>query len=121
MPDEILEIRGVRVLLCAAEGATLSKPQDANGLIAEARGQPAQMVALPKERLEPAFFQLRTGLAGEFLQKFVTYGVKLALIGDFAPLAAESKSLRDLIRESNRGHDVWFLKDFGELEQRLKA
>jgi len=73
------------------------------------------------ERLDPAFFQLRTGLAGEILQKFVNYRVRLAILGDFTQPAADSTALRDLIRESNSGRTTWFLPDVAELEARLMA
>lgn len=121
MPDEVRDIGPVRVLVCGLEGPILGRSQDASDLIGSARSQSAAMVALPMSRLDPAFFQLRTGLAGDFLQKFVNYGVRLAILGDFAALAAQSVPVRDLIRESNRGRDVWFLADFAELESRLKT
>ena len=111
----------MRVLVCSSDGPTLGKRRGAADLIGLAREQSAGMVALPMERFDPAFFQLRTGLAGEFLQKFVNYGVRLAVLGDLTQLAAESTALRDLIRESNRGSTIWFLADLAELGQRLKA
>ena len=43
----------------------------------------AQSVVLQKEQLAPAFFELRTGLAGAILQKFSNYRMKLAICGDF--------------------------------------
>jgi hypothetical protein len=51
--------------------------------------------------LNPDFFELRTQLAGEILQKFVTYAMHLAIVGDFSGYM--SRSLQDFIRESNRG------------------
>lgn len=57
--------------------------------------------------LSPDFFDLRTGLAGEILQKFSNYRMRLAIVGDFSHLT--SRSWRDFIRESNRGRTVSFL------------
>jgi len=51
------------------------------------------------ESLPPEFFDLKTGIAGEILQKFSNYRMKLAIVGDFSEI--KSKSLRDFIRESN--------------------
>jgi hypothetical protein len=48
---------------------------------------------------DDCFFDLKTKIAGDILQKLSTYRMKLAIIGDFS--AVESKSLRDFIRESN--------------------
>jgi len=52
------------------------------------------------------FFDLRTGVAGDILQKFSNYRVRLSIVGDFSHLT--SKSWRDFIRESNRGRTVNF-------------
>lgn len=60
-----------------------------------------------KEAFPEAFFDLKTGLAGEILQKFATYQMKFAVIGDFN--GYKSKALQDFIRESNRGSSVFFL------------
>ena len=42
-------------------------------LIYDEHAQGAGWVAVPVTRLDPAFFDLRTGVAGEFVQKFVVY------------------------------------------------
>lgn len=56
-----------------------------------------------EKNITAAFFDLKTGIAGEILQKFSTYRVCLAIVGDFSKY--ESKSLRDFIFESNKvGH-----------------
>ena len=54
-------------------------------------------------------FHLSTKLAGEILQKFINYHVKIAIVGDFS--AYTSKSLKDFIYESNNGKDIFFLPD----------
>lgn len=63
------------------------------------------------------FFDLRTGLAGEILQKFSNYRMRLAIIGDFTDI--KSKALRDFIRESNTRKTVNFLGSFQEAIERL--
>jgi hypothetical protein len=73
------------------------------------------------DRLDPGFFQLRSGLAGEMLQKFVIYRMRLAIAGDFVELALQSSALRDLIYEANRGKDEWFVSGLEELQERLAA
>ena len=37
-------------------------------------------LVLTEEDLAPQFFDLRTGFAGELLQKFVNYGARLAIV-----------------------------------------
>ena len=68
-------------------------------------------LVLHKEQLDESFFRLSTGLAGEVLQKFVNYQMKLAIVGDFSGYT--SKPLRDFIRESNEGRQICFQPDEG--------
>ncbi len=64
-------------------------------------------IAVPKSAVAEDFFVLSTGIAGEILQKFVNYHVKLAIFGDFSRYT--SKPLRDFIYESNNGSHVFFV------------
>lgn len=66
-------------------------------------------IALNKAAITEDFFILSTGLAGEILQKFVNYQIKLAIYGDFSKYT--SKPLQDFVYESNQGKDVFFVKD----------
>lgn len=54
-----------------------------------------------------AFFDLKTRLAGEILQKYINYHVNVAIIGDFS--VYPSQSLQDFIYECNKGNDFFFL------------
>ncbi|GAE31631.1 DUF4180 domain-containing protein [Halalkalibacter hemicellulosilyticus] len=63
-------------------------------------------IILNKSALCEGFFHLSTKLAGEILQKFINYHVKIAIIGDFSVYS--SKSLKDFIYESNSGKDIFF-------------
>lgn len=63
-------------------------------------------LALNKEAIAENFFILSTCLAGEILQKFINYGMKFAIYGDFSGYT--SKPLRDFIYESNQGRDIFF-------------
>ena len=53
------------------------------------------------------------------MQKFANYGLRLAVVGDIAEPLGASAALRDFVRESNRGRQVWFVADGDELAQRL--
>jgi hypothetical protein len=66
-------------------------------------------IAINKESLTHSFFELKTGIAGEFLQKISNYRKKLIIIGDFS--AITSQSLQCFISESNRGGTVLFVPD----------
>lgn len=109
-------------ILAVVRGGELliSTPQDAVELIAAARYETGcQALILPKETLSEDFFRLSTGLAGEVLQKFVNYGMRVALVGDFSQYT--SKPLRDFIRESNRGNAVLFVRTEEEARERLSV
>ena len=119
MPNQVQELHGKRALVYAADGPLLRKGQDASDLISEARSADATIAVLPTARLDPAFFDLKTGIAGEMVQKFVNYGLKVAIVGDTSELAAKSKALHDFIYESNQRGSVWFLANQQELDERL--
>lgn len=100
--------------------APISSGSGAVELIASARYETGcQALILPKEALSEDFFRLPTGLAGEVLQKFVNYQMKLAVVGDCSGYA--SKNLGDFIRESNRGKTVFFVTTEAEALEKLSA
>lgn len=74
--------------------------------------------SLPLE-LSDDFFRLKSGLAGEIVQKFVTYGLRLAVVGDISSYTNGSKAFRDFVHESNKGMYVWFVADKHELAAKL--
>lgn len=64
-------------------------------------------IVINKSLLSESFFDLKTRLAGEILQKFINYRVKVVIIGDFSVYS--SQSLQDFIYECNSGNDIFFL------------
>lgn len=64
-------------------------------------------IAINKDLIIDDFFILSTGLAGEILQKYVNYGGRIAIYGDYSHYT--SKPLKDFIFESNKGNDVFFV------------
>ena len=71
---------------------------------------------IPTSRIDDAFFQLRTRVAGEIVQKFVNYRLHLVVLGDISSWMQKSQALQDYVRESNQGHALWFMRDLAELE-----
>ncbi len=118
MADQVIERSGVPVLVCGHDGPIIAGPQDALDVIGAAFGR-ADVVAVPVGRLDERFFTLRTGLAGEIMQKFVNYRMRLAVVGDISGFVATSTALRDLVVESNRGRHIWFVADLDELDTHL--
>lgn len=120
MPDTIHERAGVPVLMCDPAGPQVATVQDALDLIG-ATYHGAEVVAVPVSRLDESFFSLETRFAGEVMQKFLNYRLRLAVVGDISQHLAASSALRALVRESNRADHVWFLPDLDALDARLGA
>ena len=63
-------------------------------------------IAVNKEAVANDFFVLSSCLAGEILQKFINYGIRFAIYGDFSGYTSEP--LKDFMYESNQGKDIYF-------------
>jgi hypothetical protein len=111
----------IRVHSLPAEGEAISTEDDAIDLVGSVWSHDATTAAVPVERFDPAFFDLSTGLAGVFTQKLVNYRIRLVVIGDLGEFAAASAALRDYVWESNRGDQVWFVRDEEELATKIAA
>lgn len=74
-------------------------------------------IIMEKALLPEAFFTLSSGLAGEILQKFVNYHIRLAIIGDFSGYTSEP--LKDFMYECNKGRHIYFVKDEAEARNKL--
>ncbi|MBE6068374.1 MAG: DUF4180 domain-containing protein [Clostridium lundense] len=74
-------------------------------------------IILNKSAICEEFFDLKTRLAGEILQKFINYHMKIAIVGDFSMYS--SKSLKDFIYESNKGRAIFFLENEKEAIEKL--
>ncbi len=74
-------------------------------------------IIINRSALSEDFFVLKTRLAGEILQKFINYRVKVAIVGDFSIYSSES--LKDFIYECNKGKDIFFLSNEEEAIDKL--
>lgn len=117
MEIEILTIGDIRITLLKSPGVVISGIQDALDLMGEASYRESYRIILHKDQMTDAFFDLKTGIAGEILQKFSTYNLQLAIIGDFSKVT--SKSLNDFIRESNRYGRINFVSTLEEAKEKL--
>jgi hypothetical protein len=118
----MIEVRqSIPVWVVPADGPELVTEQDAVDLIGATFGSGASVLVVPVERFPERFFDMRTKLIGHFFSKIVQYGFRLILLGDVSGYVEASTVFRDVVRESNRGKDVWFLADLGELDTRLAA
>lgn len=110
---------GMNVHRVDRSGPLIVDGQGVVDIIGATWGRDVDLVVVPVERLAPEFFQLSSGVAGEVLQKFVTYGHHVAIVGDIGAHLAASSALRDFVQESNAGRHVWFVPDQAALDARL--
>ena len=119
MPDRVYECGSVRVFECTLNGPLLRTDRDAVDLIGASASANAEWTIVPVARFHPEFFALRTRLAGEFLQKFVSYGKHIAILGEIPVQFSQSRALTDFVMECNRGRHIWFVGSHEELAERL--
>jgi hypothetical protein len=109
---------GVRIALVESGEPLMSDVQSALDLMATVRYETdADCIALNKEALDERFFVLSSRLAGDILQKFVNYHMKLAVYGDFSGYT--SKPLKDFFYESNNGSHAFFVSSAEEAAEKL--
>lgn len=107
-----------KVAVVTSDEPVISTVQDALDLMATLKTEyECSKVVIDKSLITERFFELRTGLAGEILQKYTNYNMKIAIVGDFS--VYDSKSLRYFIYESNRGNQNFFLPTAEEAIEKL--
>ncbi len=109
------EAQTLLVAEVVAEGIILASEEDTLDIIGNCGYQGADHIIVHQRNIHPDFFDLKTNLAGNVLQKISNYRTHLAINGNFHNMP--SKSLQDFIHESNRSGRVKFL---GSVEEALK-
>jgi hypothetical protein len=120
MAGRYYDLHGARVVELQADGAPLRNDRDAVDVIAAAAEHHPDVIVIPAERLDEEFFHLRTGIAGQVVQKFLTYGLRIVIVGNLSKRLQESSALRDFVYECNSGSHVWFVASLDELGRRLR-
>ncbi|PZR22806.1 MAG: DUF4180 domain-containing protein [Flavobacterium psychrophilum] len=101
-----------KIAVIQSQDIIFDTAEDAAELLMNCLYQNSDSIILYEYNLPPAFFDLKTKLAGDILQKFSTYNGRLAIIGDFSKY--ESKSLKDFIYESNKQGRINFVATMEE-------
>ncbi|MCM3132716.1 DUF4180 domain-containing protein [Paenibacillus polysaccharolyticus] len=112
---------GVSIAYVTNNETLISDVQSALDLMATVRYEvtDCNLIIVNKSEVSEAFFDLKTRLAGEVLQKFINYQTKIAIIGDYSGYT--SKSLKDFIYESNNGNDIFFVSDEHQAVEKLSG
>jgi len=100
-------INNIKIGEITSDKVILKTPEDGLTLLGDLYYQGYDKIILHEKNITPQFFDLKTGIAGEILQKFAQYRIPLAIVGDFSKYT--SNSLRDFIFESNKGKFISFV------------
>ena len=107
MKMEVVKKNKVSVAVIYSEEHLITDVQSALDLIMSVKYETGcKNIAVNKETIVDDFFILSTCMAGEILQKFINYGVKFAIYGDFSQYTI--KPLIDFMYESNIGKYIYF-------------
>ncbi|MGN1098614.1 MAG: DUF4180 domain-containing protein [Clostridia bacterium] len=106
------------ITLISGEDKVINDTQSALDLIMTIKYEEnTNNIVIDKRLIDEKFFILSTGLAGEILQKFMNYNVRMAVYGDYSKYT--SKPLRDFIYESNNGKNFFFVETKEEAIKKL--
>ena len=108
----------IQVAEIIAETIVINETQDALDMMANANYSGADKIIIREHQIASEFFDLKTRLAGEILQKFSNYKVQLAIVGDFTKY--KSKSLNDFIFESNKTGHILFVNSLENALELMK-
>ena len=114
---EIKEFKNIRIAQVSRE-TVIQTVQDATDLMGNADYQGARSIILDETNLDARFFDLKTGMAGEILQKYSNYHMKLAIMGEFEKY--NSNALKTFIIECNRGNSIFFVPNFDSAVKKIK-
>jgi hypothetical protein len=112
MKIETHNINDTNIAEVISEVNVINKVEDGIDLLGNLYYQGFDRIIIYEKNITPEFFDLKTGIAGEILQKFSNYRVQLAIVGDFTKY--NSKSLNNFIYESNKGRLINFVSTLSE-------
>lgn len=117
MKTNIEEIKDVKIAVIESDQIEMYDVKSAVNILGNCNYQGASKIIMKKENITPDFFDLKTRIAGDILQKFSNYRMQLAIVGDFTEYT--SKSLRDFIYESNKVGRILFVDSLSVAKERL--
>ncbi|MBL3821682.1 MULTISPECIES: DUF4180 domain-containing protein [Bacillus cereus group] len=113
-------VDGINIAIIRHDRVLISDVQSALDTMATVQYKvDAKHIIIHKSLISEDFFDLKTRLAGDVLQKFINYKVKIAIIGDFSMYT--SKSLQDFIYECNKGNDIFYLSTEQQAIEKLST
>jgi Domain of unknown function (DUF4180) len=101
------DINETKIAELISEDILINNIEDGLNLLGSIYYQDFDKIIIYDKNITSDFFDLKNGMAGEILQKFSNYRVRLAIVGDFSKHT--SKSVNDFIYESNKGTQINFV------------
>lgn len=118
MNYEVSSSNGVSYAVIVSDEQVIFDEQSALELLMNANyNAGTKNIIIDKKLIVADFFILSTGLAGAILQKFINYGGRIAIYGDFTKYT--SKPLKNFMYESNKGKDVFFVPTIEEAVKKI--
>jgi hypothetical protein len=103
-----IEKNGVVCAVVKSDEVIITAPQSALDVLMSAKYDlAAKNIVIDKNLIIEDFLILSKGIAGKILQKYINYGGRIAIYGDYSHYT--SKPLKDFIYESNKGKDIFFV------------
>lgn len=119
MKLEVLSENNIKIIEVLSDKKLVKDTQSALDLVMTVKYDTgAERIVINKKNVVDEFFVLSNGIAGEILQKFINYHIKVAFYGDYSFYT--SKPLKDFIYESNKGNDFFFVNSREEAIQKLE-
>ena len=104
------ETGAVKAAEVISENILINNPEEGLQLLVDLYYQGFDKIVINEKNITPDFFDLKTGIAGEILQKVSNYRMQLVITGEFSKYPGQS--IKDFIYESNKGKQVNFLTSF---------
>ena len=102
------QIKGRSIAEIVSPGYIITNQDEGINLIGDLYFQGFDRIIIHQANIYPDFFKLKTGVAGEVLQKVSNFRMSMFIVGTFDKFP--SKSLHHFIEESNKGRLVNFVE-----------
>jgi hypothetical protein len=81
-------LNNTKIAEVVSDTLIIKTSEDGLDLLGNLYYQDFDKIIVQEKNITSDFFDLKNGMAGEILQKFSNYRVRLAIVGDFAPYSS---------------------------------
>ncbi len=106
MKIETHTIREIKAAEIISDEIIVKSTESGLQLLGDLYYQGFDRILIYDKNIIPEFFDLKTKIAGDILQKFAQYRMGITIIGDFSKY--NSARLNEFIYESNKGNNINF-------------